>query len=155
MSHFQIYSSKEECGTLFAGWLFVANTANKLRIVTSAGDSMPPYSRATVPAEDSHVKRLIAAGHIKVLLTGTDEPAPTKPAEIQGDATDTSVSVDSTPKKAPRKKKGLEQNSIPDVVTDVDAEQQQSEIIEQVDNQVTEESSDSDTSATEDEQPVQ
>lgn len=51
--------------------MLVDNVTTQIRIVTSAGDSMAPRSRAIVPANDSHVQNLVNRGTLRVVVVGT------------------------------------------------------------------------------------
>ena len=70
MSAFKVCEKTEEIGVLPDGLLLVDNVTMQIRIVTSAGDSMAPRSRAIVPANDKHVQNLVNRGTLRVVLTG-------------------------------------------------------------------------------------
>jgi hypothetical protein len=70
MSAFKVCEKTEEIGVLPDGLLLVDNVTMQIRIVTSAGDSMAPRSRAIVPANDTHVQNLVNRGTLRVVLTG-------------------------------------------------------------------------------------
>lgn len=51
--------------------MLVDNVTTQIRIVTSAGDSMAPRSRAIVPADDAQVQNLVRRGTLRVVVVGT------------------------------------------------------------------------------------
>ena len=70
MSAFKVCSTTEEISVLAEGLLLVDNVTTRIRIVTSAGDSMEPRSRAIVPADDAHVQSLIERGTLSIVVVG-------------------------------------------------------------------------------------
>lgn len=70
MSSFKVCEKTEEISVLPEGLLLVDNVTTQIRIVTSAGDSMAPRSRAIVPANDTHVQNLVRRGTLRVVVSG-------------------------------------------------------------------------------------
>jgi hypothetical protein len=71
MSTFKVCEKTEEISVLPEGSMLVDNVTTQMRIVTSAGESMAPRSRAIVPSDDFQVKNLVRIGILRVVVAGT------------------------------------------------------------------------------------
>lgn len=122
MSAFKVCDTTEEISVLAEGLLLVDNVTTRIRIVTSAGDSMEPRSRAIVPADDPHVQSLIERGTLSIVVVGetknlTEVVLLDESGTEIGTASVVPSSEDTTEqvKKNRKKKTEVQQNAEPEV----------------------------------------
>ena len=122
MSAFKVCDTTEEISVLAEGLLLVDNVTTRIRIVTSAGDSMEPRSRAIVPADDPQVQSLIERGTLSIVVVGetknlTEVVLLDESGTEIGTASVVPSSEDTTEqvKKNRKKKTEVQQNAEPEV----------------------------------------
>ncbi len=109
MSTFKVCEKTEEISVLPEGSMLVDNVTTQIRIVTSAGDSMAPRSRAIVPTNDQHVQNMVNRGTLRVVLIGNaKELAEVVLLDVSGEQIGTASVVpalEETPEQAKKSRK--------------------------------------------------